>query len=49
MSRNHNVRKLGLGIVEEEDSAVVDAAGDDSEMPPLEGDAKDASRMEEVD
>ena len=41
--------QLGLRIVEEEDSAVVDAAGDDSEMPPLEGDAKDASRMEEVD
>merc|ERR1719304_58402 len=48
-SRIHRMIKLGLGIDEEEDSADVDAAGDDSEMPPLEGDAEDASRMEEVD
>merc|ERR1712227_546023 len=41
--------KLGLGIDEDDESADVDAAGDDSEMPPLEGDAEDASRMEEVD
>ena len=41
--------KLGLGIDEEDDAVEVDAAGDDSEMPPLEGDAEDASRMEEVD
>merc|ERR1719328_909503 len=47
--RIHRMTKLGLGIDEEDDSADVDAAGDDSEMPPLEGDAKDASRMEEVD
>merc|ERR1711945_57965 len=47
--RIHRMIKLGLGIDEEEDSADVDAAGDDSEMPPLEGDAEDASRMEEVD
>merc|ERR1712107_759555 len=37
------------GYDEEDDTAEVDAAGDDSEMPPLEGDAEDASRMEEVD
>jgi len=47
--RIHRMIKLGLGIDEEEDSADVEAAGDDSEMPPLEGDAEDASRMEEVD
>merc|ERR1719194_93477 len=47
--RIHRMIKLGLGIDEEEDAAEIDAAGDDSEMPPLEGDAEDASRMEEVD
>merc|ERR1719376_112105 len=47
--RIHRMIKLGLGIDEEEDAAEVDAAGDDSDMPPLEGDAEDASRMEEVD
>merc|ERR1719333_515632 len=45
----HRMIKLGLGIDEEEDAAEIDAAGDDSDMPPLEGDAEDASRMEEVD
>merc|ERR1711996_2338 len=39
--RIHRMIKLGLGIDEEDDSADVDAAGDDSEMPPLEGDAED--------
>merc|ERR1711870_52156 len=47
--RIHRMVKLGLGIDEDEDAVGVDAAGDDSEMPPLEGDAEDASRMEEVD
>merc|ERR1711870_98004 len=47
--RIHRMIKLGLGIDEEDDAVGVDAAGDDSEMPPLEGDAEDASRMEEVD
>jgi len=47
--RIHRMIKLGLGIDEEDDSADADAAGDDSEMPPLEGDTEDASRMEEVD
>merc|ERR1712078_257656 len=47
--RIHRMIKLGLGIDEEEDAAEIDVAGDDSDMPPLEGDAEDASRMEEVD
>merc|ERR1712173_7600 len=47
--RIHRMIKLGLGIDEEEDTAEAgDAPADDSEMP-LEGDAEDASRMEEVD
>merc|ERR1712083_142858 len=45
--RIHRMIKLGLGI--DEDEAEAEAAADDSEMPPLEGDAEDASRMEEVD
>merc|ERR1712107_411036 len=40
--RIHRMIKLGLGI-EDDDEA------DDMDMPPLEGDAEDASRMEEVD
>merc|ERR1712019_28242 len=48
--RIHRMIKLGLGIDEEDDAAeAADAPADDSEMPPLEGDAEDASRMEEVD
>merc|ERR550517_4799 len=48
--RIHRMVKLGLGIDEEDDAAEAgDEAVDDSEMPPLEGDAEDASRMEEVD
>jgi molecular chaperone HtpG len=46
--RIHRMIKLGLGIDEDD----MDAAGDDvvvDDMPPLEGDAEDASRMEEVD
>lgn len=44
--------KLGLGI--DEDDAPTEEGGEnagdaDEEMPPLEGDDEDASRMEEVD
>ena len=39
--------KLGLGIDDTEEEEV--EAADESDMPPLEGDAEDASRMEEVD
>merc|ERR1711970_435611 len=46
--RIHRMIKLGLGI-EDDDGDVEDAAADDMDMPPLEGDADDASRMEEVD
>jgi len=48
-SRIHRMIKLGLGIDEEEEvtAAAEEAATDD--MPPLEGDEDDASRMEEVD
>merc|ERR1712241_984056 len=45
--RIHRMIKLGLGI--DEDEAEVEEAADDLDMPPLEGDAEDASRMEEVD
>jgi len=48
--RIHRMIKLGLGIDEEDDAGETgDVVADDSEMPPLEGDAEDASRMEEVD
>merc|ERR1711972_491734 len=46
--RIHRMIKLGLGI-DEEDGEGDAAATDDMDMPPLEGDAEDASRMEEVD
>merc|ERR1712126_568656 len=46
--RIHRMIKLGLGIDEDSDEVAV-TAEDESDMPPLEGDAEDASRMEEVD
>merc|ERR1740124_1052251 len=45
--RIHRMIKLGLGI--DDDTEDVAEAVDDGDMPPLEGDAEDASRMEEVD
>merc|ERR1711962_134465 len=45
--RIHRMIRLGLGI-DEEDMPVEDSNTVD-EMPPLEGDDEDASRMEEVD
>merc|ERR1712115_321924 len=47
-SRIHRMIKLGLGI-DEEEAIVESTEGATDEMPPLEGDAEDASRMEEVD
>lgn len=42
---------LGLGIDDEELTALPDDASSNilDDMPPLEGDDEDASRMEEVD
>ena len=50
--RIHRMIKLGLGI--DDDEPELEAGGatagvDDSDMPPLESDAEDSSRMEEVD
>jgi len=47
--RIHRMIKLGLGIDEDDVDADIDEVADDMDMPPLEGDAEDASRMEEVD
>merc|ERR1711994_571970 len=46
--RIHRMIKLGLGIDEDDDAPMEDTAAT-GDMPPLEGDAEDASRMEEVD
>jgi len=46
--RIHRMIKLGLGI-DEDEADIEETAADDMDMPPLEGDAEDASRMEEVD
>jgi len=46
--RIHRMIKLGLGI-DEDDAEVDTGSADDTDMPSLEGDAEDASRMEEVD
>merc|ERR1719427_949865 len=47
-SRIYRMIKLGLGI-DEEDAPMDEAENQATEMPPLEGDDEDASRMEEVD
>jgi len=47
--RIHRMIKLGLGIDEDDVEGDIDDVADDMDMPPLEGDAEDASRMEEVD
>nr|ADM26743.1 heat shock protein 90 [Helicoverpa armigera] len=46
-SRIYRMIKLGLGIDEDEPIQVEESSAGD--VPPLEGDADDASRMEEVD
>merc|ERR1712110_1397228 len=46
--RIHRMIKLGLGIDDDDVEGADDNAGIE-DMPPLEGDAEDASRMEEVD
>merc|ERR1712004_553390 len=43
----HRMIKLGLGIDEDDEADA--AVADDTDMPPLEGESEDASRMEEVD
>lgn len=49
-NRIHRMIKLGLGIDEEEPTGIAETgAASTEDMPPLEGDEDDASRMEEVD
>merc|ERR1712045_1095258 len=47
--RIHRMIKLGLGIDEDDYVEAVEESAGMDDMPPLEGDAEDASRMEEVD
>jgi len=46
-NRIHRMIKLGLGVEDDDVATESEVATDD--MPPLEGDDEDASRMEEVD
>merc|ERR1712150_21881 len=50
-NRIHRMIKLGLGIDEDDEALPLDEAeaASTDDMPPLEGDMEDASRMEEVD
>nr|CAK95235.1 84kDa heat shock protein [Haliotis tuberculata] len=48
-NRIHRMIKLGLGIDEDDIPTEATAESATDEMPPLEGDEDDASRMEEVD
>ncbi|XP_071079634.1 heat shock protein HSP 90-beta-like [Haliotis cracherodii] len=48
-NRIHRMIKLGLGIDEDDIPTEPTAESGTDEMPPLEGDEDDASRMEEVD
>jgi len=47
-ARIHRMIKLGLGIDEEDVAGGADALPAD-DLPPLEGDLEDSSKMEEVD
>jgi len=47
-NRIHRMIKLGLGV-DDEDEVAAEAEDASADMPPLEGDDEDASRMEEVD
>jgi len=46
-NRIHRMIKLGLGV--DDDDMAVESEATTDDMPPLEGDDEDASRMEEVD
>merc|ERR1712048_645733 len=45
--RIYRMVKLGLGLDEDADADVAEEVAGDDDMPPLEGDDEDASRMEE--
>lgn len=48
-SRIHRMIKLGLGIDEEDAAGTLGSEVVADDLPPLEGDDEDASKMEEVD
>merc|ERR1739846_53644 len=47
--RIYRMVKLGLGLDEDVEADVAEEVAGDDDMPPLEGDDEDESRMEEVD